>query len=118
MERIAGKRCVNARCPLGISDHACVRNPIMPITLGPDLDDSASSGRPAPAGPVQVTVPAGSTHGRKLGLKGKGIPGEPPGDLYAVLNVAWPPADTEASRQLCQRMAETMAFDPRATLGG
>lgn len=73
---------------------------------------------PTPAGPVELAVPAGSTHGRKLRLKGKGIPGEPPGDLYTVLNVAWPPADTEASRELYQRMAETMPFNPRATLGG
>lgn len=72
---------------------------------------------PTPAGPVQLSVPPGSSHGRKLRLKGKGIPGEPPGDLYAVLNVAWPPADTDASRQLYRRMAETMAFDPRAKLG-
>ena len=73
---------------------------------------------PTPAGPVQLVVPTGSPHGRKLRLRGKGIPGTPPGDLYAVLNVAWPPADTDAARQLYRRMAETMAFDPRATLGG
>jgi curved DNA-binding protein len=73
---------------------------------------------PTPAGPLQLMVPAGSPHGRKLRLKGKGIPGNPPGDLYAVLNVAWPPADTEGARDLYRRMAETMAFDPRANLGG
>ena len=72
---------------------------------------------PAPDGPLQLVVPAGSRHGRKLRLKGKGIPGKPPGDLYVVLDVAWPPADTEPARDLYRRMAETMAFDPRANLG-
>jgi curved DNA-binding protein len=73
---------------------------------------------PTPAGRVQLTVPAGSTHGRRLRLKGRGIPGDPPGDLYAVLSVTWPPADTQAARKLYHQMAETMAFDPRATLEG
>lgn len=38
-----------------------------------------------PAGSVQLSVPPGSTAGRKLRLKGKGIPGDPAGDLYAVI---------------------------------
>jgi curved DNA-binding protein len=52
-----------------------------------------------PAGAVELTVPAGSAPGRKLRLKGKGIPGDPAGDLYALLTVVLPPADSEASRQ-------------------
>jgi len=40
---------------------------------------------PTPAGRVEVKVPAGSSNGRKLRLKGRGIPGNPPGDLYLEL---------------------------------
>src|SRR5207248_7031994 len=37
---------------------------------------------PTPDGSVQLTVPPGSAAGRKLRLRGKGIPGEPTGDMY------------------------------------
>jgi curved DNA-binding protein len=63
-----------------------------------------------------LTVPPGSSGGRRLRLKGKGIPGNPPGDLYVMLTIALPAADTEASRELYRHMAETMAFDPRAAM--
>lgn len=66
-----------------------------------------------PGGSVQVTVPAGSQAGRKLRLKGQGIPGSPPGALYLELQVVLPPAKTEAARKLYETMAREMAFDPR-----
>jgi curved DNA-binding protein len=72
---------------------------------------------PTPTGTLELTVPAGSSHGRKLRLKGKGIPGDPPGDLYVTLSVSWPPADTDSARDIYRQMAQTMAFDPRAALG-
>lgn len=72
---------------------------------------------PTPSGPVTVQVPAGSQSGRKLRLKGRGIPGTPPGDLYVVLEVVLPPADTDAARQVYETMARELAFDPRRTMG-
>lgn len=72
---------------------------------------------PTPSGLVKVQVPAGSQTGRKLRLKGRGIPGMPPGNLYIVLDVVLPPADTDAARQFYETMAREMAFDPRHTTG-
>lgn len=72
---------------------------------------------PTPSGPVQVKVPAGSQTGRKLRLKARGIPGKPPGDLYVVLEVVLPPADSDAARQIYETMARELAFDPRRTMG-
>lgn len=72
---------------------------------------------PTPSGPVTVQVPAGSQTGRKLRLKERGIPGKPPGDLYVVLEVVLPPANTDAARQVYESMARELAFDPRATMG-
>ena len=72
---------------------------------------------PTPSGQVQVTVPAGSQPGRKLRLKGRGIPGHPPGDLYLILDLVLPPANDERSRELYQTMAREMAFNPRAGIG-
>ncbi|ARP95344.1 DnaJ C-terminal domain-containing protein [Bordetella genomosp. 13] len=74
---------------------------------------------PTPSGTVEVSVPAGSRNGRKLRLKGRGLPGRPAGDLYLVLDVALPPADTQRARELYERMARELAFDPRrAAFGG
>jgi curved DNA-binding protein len=72
---------------------------------------------PTPGGAVEVRVPARSQSGRKLRLKGRGIPGDPPGDLYLVLEVVLPPADTEQARDLYRTMARQLAFDPRRTFG-
>jgi curved DNA-binding protein len=65
-----------------------------------------------PGGRVQVTIPAGSSTGRKLRLKGQGIPGDPPGDLYLELALVLPP-DSPKARELFATMARELAFDPR-----
>lgn len=72
---------------------------------------------PTPAGVVEVKIPPGSQSGRKLRLKGRGIPGEPAGDLYLVLDVVLPKADTEQAQQVYQTMARELAFNPRQALG-
>lgn len=73
---------------------------------------------PTPAGPVKLKVPAGSQTGRRLRLKGRGIPGSEPGDLYVELAVVLPPADTDRARELYETMAQELAFDPRQRRGG
>jgi curved DNA-binding protein len=69
---------------------------------------------PTPAGRVQLTVPAGSAAGRKLRLKGKGIPGSPAGDLYAVLAIVLPPAGDEAVNKAYRSLQQASQFNPRA----
>ena len=77
----------------------------------------ASVTAPTPEGSVQLSVPPGSGAGRKLRLKGKGLPGNPPGDLYAVIGIALPPADTPAAQEAYGAMARAFpAFDPRRHL--
>jgi curved DNA-binding protein len=70
-----------------------------------------------PSGRVEVTVPAGSKNGRKLRLRGRGIPGDPPGDLYLELELALPPADSDKARKLYETMAREMPFNPREQMG-
>ena len=72
---------------------------------------------PTPTGIVEVKIPPGSQSGRKLRLKGRGIPGEPAGDLYLVLDVVLPKADTEQAQQIYHTMARELAFNPRHSLG-
>ena len=40
-----------------------------------------------------MQIPAGSQAGQKLRLRGRGLPGKPPGDQYVQLKIVLPPAD-------------------------
>jgi curved DNA-binding protein len=68
---------------------------------------------PLPAGEVKVRIPAGAQSGNELRVRGKGLPGDPPGDLLLHLRVVLPPADTPRARELYETMARELAFDPR-----
>jgi len=73
---------------------------------------------PTPAGPVELTIPPGSTAGRKLRLRGRGIPGTPAGDFYFVLGIALPPAGNESQNAAWRNLASQYpSFSPRATPG-
>jgi len=72
---------------------------------------------PTPTGAVDLKVPPNSKPGRKLRLKGRGLPGKQPGDLYVVLQVRLPPADTEEAKALYREMQTKLGFNPRAGLG-
>ena len=72
---------------------------------------------PTPAGNVDLKIPAGSTSGRKLRLRGRGIPASPPGDLYAVLRIALPSADSKQAEELYREMEQKLKFNPRTGLG-
>jgi curved DNA-binding protein len=74
---------------------------------------------PTPEGAVQLTIPPGSASGRKLRLKGRGLPGTPPGDLYAVLGIRTPEANTDAARAAYSAFADAFPdFDPRGARKG
>ncbi len=72
---------------------------------------------PTLGGRVDLKVPAGARSGSRLRLKGRGLPGNPPGDQFVVLNVVAPKAETPAAKELYERMERELAFDPRADLG-
>jgi len=72
---------------------------------------------PTLGGPINLRIPAGSQSGRKMRLKGRGLPGRPAGDEYVVLEVRIPEASTEQARRLYRQMQEELAFNPRADLG-
>jgi curved DNA-binding protein len=71
---------------------------------------------PTPAGNIDLKIPANSQAGKKLRLKGRGIPAKAPGDLYLVLQIALPPADDEKTRGLYKQMQEEIEFNPRAKM--
>ena len=73
----------------------------------------AVTGVDLPGGQLKVRVPAGAQSGGLLRVRGKGIPGNPPGDLILTIQVVLPPADTPKARELYATMARELAFDPR-----
>jgi curved DNA-binding protein len=66
-------------------------------------------------GTVKVKVPAGSSSGRRLRLKGEGMPGPgtQKGDLFATVEIAVPKKLSKRERELFEQLAEASRFDPR-----
>ena len=71
---------------------------------------------PTLGGPVEMKIPAGARAGQRLRLKGRGLPGKPPGDEFVVLKIVLPPADSPPARALYEQMQRDLTFDPRAEL--
>ncbi|HYZ29202.1 MAG TPA: DnaJ C-terminal domain-containing protein [Thermoleophilaceae bacterium] len=65
---------------------------------------------PTLEGRTRVKVPAGSSCGRKLRLRGQGIAG---GDLYASVSIKVPKKLSRDERRLFEELAEKSRFDPR-----
>lgn len=72
---------------------------------------------PTLGGKVEMSIPAGARSGQKLRLKGRGLPGEPPGDQYLILQIQTPKAATAAQREAYEKLAREAPFNPRAHLG-
>ena len=72
---------------------------------------------PTPTGRVEVKVPAGSQAGRKLRLKGRGLPGNLPGDFYFVLHITLPPAEGDTAKKAYTDLHNAFSsFSPRAEI--
>lgn len=66
---------------------------------------------------VNVKVPKGTSSGRKLRLKGKGLPGKHPGDQLVILQIAIPEQHSAEAEKLYEQLAEAeKAFNPRSKL--
>jgi curved DNA-binding protein len=61
-------------------------------------------------GTATVKVPAGSSSGRRLRLRGEGLGG----DLYATVKMVVPKKLSRKERQLFEELAEASKFNPRA----
>ena len=68
-------------------------------------------------GTVTMKLPGGAQNGKRLRLKGKGIPrrkGALPGDLIVTLEVVIPPSLDEEEKGLWEALAKGSSFNPRA----
>jgi DnaJ-class molecular chaperone len=64
-------------------------------------------------GAVELAIPAGTSSGRTFRLKGKGMPGKEPGDLYVTTRVVLPEHSDPALEELMKKWRETKPYDPR-----
>lgn len=69
---------------------------------------------PTLGGKVKLKIPKNSQTGRQMRLKGRGLPGSPPGDQYVTLEIVIPTQSNEKMDALYQQLAtESIAFNPR-----
>ena len=70
---------------------------------------------PTPGGEAKVKVPPGSSTGRRLRLRGEGMPNPrgKPGDLYTEIKILVPSKPTARERELFEQLAAESTFDPR-----
>jgi curved DNA-binding protein len=68
-----------------------------------------------PGGEAKVKVPPGSSCGRKLRLRGRGLPNPRgrPGDLFAEVQIKVPPRPSPEEKRLFEELAAKSSFDPR-----
>jgi curved DNA-binding protein len=68
-----------------------------------------------PGGETKVKVPAGTSTGRRLRLRGRGLPHHHgrPGNLYAEAKIMVPGKLSHEERQLFEQLAAASAFDAR-----
>ena len=68
-----------------------------------------------PGGTVRVDVPPGTSSGRRLRLRGRGLPNPrgAPGDLYAEIRIMVPPQLNDAERRLFEELATVSSYNPR-----
>lgn len=104
---------------VGIRDDARFRldgrNVIHVLPISPwEAALGASVPVPTLAGAVDLRIPAGSQSGRKLRLKGRGMPGAHPGDQLVELSIRIPPAETDEQRAGYEALREQFdGYDPR-----
>ncbi len=89
----------------------------LPVTLS-EAALGAKVDVPTPRGTVSLHVPAGTSGGAKLRIKGHGVAAKngPPGDLLAEIQIVLPPELDEAGREAIRRLDQHYSEDPRANL--
>ena len=90
------------------------RNVIHVLPIAPwEAALGATVSVPTLGGPVELKIPPQSESGRKLRLRGRGLPGTPPGDQIVELEILSPKPHTETQRAAYEAMRDAFAGDWR-----
>lgn len=82
------------------------RNILHVLSLAPwDAVLGTTETVPTLGGPVELKIPKDSDAGKKLRLKGRGLPGTPAGDQIVEIEITAPKPENEAQRSLYRQMA-------------
>lgn len=68
---------------------------------------------PTLGGKVEMKLPANTQGGKKLRLKGRGLPGKKAGDQYVILQIVTPEADTDKIKSIYEQLKQQSKFKPR-----
>lgn len=68
---------------------------------------------PTLGGDVELKIGAGTQSGQKMRLKGRGLPGTPPGDQTLTIQIHTPPAENQEIEQLYNELRDKSEFNPR-----
>jgi curved DNA-binding protein len=68
---------------------------------------------PTLGGKVTMNIPAGSSSGKRMRLKGRGLPGKPAGDQIVNLKVVVPKPGSDRERELYEELAEVSGENVR-----
>ncbi|KTD52099.1 DNA-binding protein DnaJ [Legionella quinlivanii] len=120
-ERVAGKRG-DLYIEIHIAPHSLfhvdkknihLKVPITPweAVLGANIEI------PTLGGTVNMKIPPYSQTGKKMRLKGRGLPGNPPGDQYITLEIRIPETENNEMNKLFEQMAKSVHFNPREKMG-
>ncbi len=71
---------------------------------------------PTLGGKVAMNIPAGASSGKRMRLKGRGLPGKPAGDQVVTLKVVVPKATSERQRELYRQLESEQSFNPRSDM--
>jgi curved DNA-binding protein len=73
---------------------------------------------PTPSGMIDLTIPEAISSGKKMRLKGRGIPAKQPGDFYVILEIVLPDSISDKEKALYKELQQASShFNPRAKLG-
>jgi len=73
----------------------------------------ASVSVPTLGGPVSIKIPPGTQNGQRLRVRGRGLAGREPGDLYVVARIQMPKEIPESEKKLWEQLARESHFNPR-----
>jgi curved DNA-binding protein len=67
---------------------------------------------------IDLTIPEAISSGKKMRLKGRGIPAKQPGDFYVILEIVLPDSIGDKEKALYKELQQASShFNPRAKLG-